>query len=61
MQGRNRDTDIENRFEYTVEEGKDGTNSENSTNMHALPDVKQIASGKLQYNTWSSSWCSVMI
>ena len=55
------ETDIENRFEYIVEEGKDGTNSESSTDIYTLPNVKQIASGKLLCNTWSSAWCSVMI
>ena len=27
---------------------------------HTLPYIKQIASGKLPYNTGSSTWCSVM-
>ena len=47
LQGRNRDTDIEN----TVGEGEGGMNWESSTETYTLPYVKQIASGKLQYNT----------
>ena len=31
-----------------------------STDMYTLSYIKQIASGKLLYNTGSSAWCSVM-
>ena len=46
MQGRNRDTDIENRLTDIVGEGEVET--------HILPYVKQTASGKLLYMTGSS-------
>ena len=35
-------------------------NSENSTDIDALPCVKCLSSGKLLYNTGRSVWCSVM-
>ena len=31
-----------------------------STDIYTLPRVKQLASGKLLYNTGSPAWCSVM-
>ena len=73
LQGRSRDTDIENGLVNTVEEGGGGTNCEIYTTMckadiHTRPCVKltyiyyhiKIASGKLLYGTGSSAWCSVM-
>jgi len=59
LQGRNRDTGIENRLMDTAGEGEGGTNWENSIETYILPYVKQISSGKLLYNTGSSTWCSV--
>ena len=50
LQGRNTDTDIEDRLVDTVGEGGDGTNWESSTKTYTLPYVKQTASGNLLYN-----------
>ena len=55
MQGRNRDADTENRLVDTVREGEGGTNWESTMEMYTLSYVKQIASGKLPYNTGSSN------
>ena len=41
-QGRNKDSDIENRFMDTVEEGEGETNGESSTETCILPYVKQL-------------------
>ena len=60
LQGRKRDTDIENILVDTVEEGEGGTKWESSIDIYTLPCVKQIASGKLLYGTRSSARCSVM-
>ena len=55
----NRDADTGNRLVDTEREGEGGTNWERSTDLHTLPCVKPIASGKLLDNTGSSTWCSV--
>ena len=60
LQGRNRDTDIENRLLDSAREGKGGTNQESSIETYTLPCVKQMASKKLLYTVGSSAWCSVM-
>ena len=59
LQGRNRDTDLENGLVDTAGEGEGGTNWESSIEIYILPYVKLIASGKLLYNTGSSSQCSM--
>ena len=51
MQGRNTDTNIENRHVDTVGEREGGTNWESSIEIYTLSCVKQIASGKLLDNT----------
>ena len=43
----------------TVGEGKGGTNWETSMETYMLSYAKQIISGKLLYNSGSSTWCSV--
>ena len=53
LQGTIGDTDEENSLVDTVEEEEGGTNWESSINIYTLSCVKQIASGKLQYNTGS--------
>ena len=50
MHGRNRGTDIENRFVDAKRKGESGTNGKSSTETYILPHEKQIASGKLLYN-----------
>ena len=47
MQGRHRDADIESEPVDTEEEGPGSTDWESSTDMCALPQVKQIARRKL--------------
>ena len=48
MQGKNRDTDVENRLVDTVAEGEERVRqTESSTKTYTLPYVKQIADGKL--------------
>ena len=59
FQGRNKDTEVEDGLVGTVREGEVGTNWESSIEIYTLPCVKQIASGKLLYNTGSSTQCSV--
>ena len=49
MQGRNRDTDIENELVDIVRKGEGGMNLESSTDICTLPCVKQMASGKLPH------------
>ena len=53
MQGKNRDSDIENGLVDTVGEGERGVNGESSVDIYILPCVKQIAGEKLLYNTGS--------
>ena len=60
LQGRSRDTDVENRLEDTVGEGEGGTNGQSSAEIHTLPCVKHITSRKLLYSPGSSTRCSVM-
>ena len=55
MQSGSRDTDIENTFVDTVGEGKGEVNRE----TYGLPYVKEIANGKLSYNTRGSTRYSV--
>ena len=47
LQGRNKDSDIENRLMGTVGEKEGGTNWESSIEIYTLPCVKQIAKAKL--------------
>ena len=61
VQDRNRDADIENRFVDKVGEGEGGANWESNTEAYTIPCVKEIATGKLLYNTGTSTQCSVMI
>lgn len=44
----------------TVGEGEDEMNWEIEIDIYASPCVKEIASGKLPYNTGSSAQCSEM-
>ena len=48
MQGRDRDTDVENGLVETVEEGEGRTNGESSTDTYTT--TCKIASGKQLYN-----------
>ena len=41
LQGRNRDTDTEDRFLDTVGEGEGGTNRDSSTDTYTLPCIKR--------------------
>ena len=41
LQGRNRDTDTEDRFVDTVGEGEGGTNQDSSTDTYTLSCIKQ--------------------
>ena len=59
VQGRNRDTDIENRLVDTVWGREGSTSWERSMETDTLLHMKQIARGALLYNTGSSTWCSV--
>ena len=62
MRGRNRDADIENELVDTGGgEGEVRVNCESSVEIHTLPFVKQIASGKALYNIGSSAQGSEMI
>ena len=45
--GKSRDAGIENRHVSTAGEGDGGTSRDSSTDIYALPCVKQTASGKL--------------
>ena len=55
------DVDIENRLVNIVGGGKSGTNGESSINIYTLLCVKQMAGGKLLYDTGSPAWHSVII
>ena len=64
MQGRNRDSDIENRLPDTAGEGEGGMNGESCIEIQtlgfrggSLPCVKQRADRKL-YSAESSAWGS---
>jgi len=50
LQGRNGDSDVENRLEDKVGEGETGTNGETCINIYILLCVKWIAAEKLVYN-----------
>ena len=45
---------------WTQRDGEDEMNWESSVDVHTLPRVKEIASGKLLYSTGSSAQCCVM-
>ena len=53
MQGRNGDTDVENRLVDTAEEGESGPNAESSINIHTLSDVRWVAGERLLSGTRS--------
>ena len=55
MQGRKRDTDVENGPVGTEGEGKGRIHWDSRTDVDTLPCVKQIASGKLLCSTESSA------
>ena len=59
LQGRNRDSDIENRLMDTVGKGEGEMNWESSIETYTLPRVKETANGKLPDRAGSSAWCSV--
>ena len=52
FQGRNRDADVQNEHVDTAAGGEDGTNWEIRIDIYTLLCVKQIASGKLLYNSY---------
>ena len=54
MQGRNRDTDVENRYVDTEQEGEGGMSWESRIDIDTLPCVKQLASGRLLHSTGSA-------
>ena len=60
MQGRNRDTDAENRRTDTGARAWGGTNWECRTDRYTLPCVKQIASGQRLQRAGSTAQCSLM-
>ena len=51
------ETDIENKLVDPVGEGESRTTGESSIDVDTPLRVKQIASGKLLYNTGSPAWC----
>ena len=53
-------TDVEDALVDTAVEGEGGTNQERSIDTCAVPNGKQIANGKLLYNTGSSAQPSLM-
>ena len=55
FQGRNRESDIENRLTDIEGAGESGPNWESSIEIYTLPHVEQAANGKLLYNTRSST------
>ena len=56
----NRDTDIETDLWTQQREEEGGTDWESSIETYTLQYVKQIANGKLLYNTGASAQCSVI-
>ena len=60
FQGRNGDTDGENRLADAVGQGESGTNAASSINIYILLCVRQTAGEKLLCSTRSPIWCSVM-
>ena len=60
MQGRSEDTDVVHGPADTGREGEGGMNGKSSINMYTLSCVKQVAGGKLLYNTGGPAWPSVM-
>ena len=60
FQGRNGDTDVENRLADAVGQGESGTNAASSINIYILLCVRQTAGEKLLCSTRSPIWCSVM-
>ena len=61
LQGRNRNTDVENGLVDTVGEGDGRENGESRTDIYTPPHVKQTASRNLLNSTGNSARCSVMI
>ena len=61
FQGRNGDTDVENRLADAVGQGESGTNAASSINIYILLCVRQTAGEKLLCSTRSPIWCSVMV
>ena len=62
MQGRNRDTDIEDGYMDTERGGEGGTNWESNSDTYTLSCGRQTASRKLLkvYSTGSLAWSSVI-
>ena len=60
MQGRNRESDVENGLVDTVGEGEGGMNRTSLIDIYTPPCVKQTAGGSLLYRTRNSAPCSVM-
>ena len=57
MQNRKRDTDVQNRLLYSVEEGEGGMFRENSIETSILSSVKQITSPGWMHETSAWGWC----
>ena len=53
MQGRNGDTDVENRLVDTAREGESAPNGKSSTNIHTLSDVRWVAAERFLSSTIS--------
>ena len=60
LQGRNRDTDVENGRVDTAGDGEGGLSWKSSTDIFTFPSVRQMAGGKLLYIRGSPAWCSAM-
>ena len=58
MQGRKRDTDVQNRLLDSVGEGEGGMFQENSIETCILSSVKQIASPGCMHETSAQGWCT---
>ena len=58
MQNRKRDTDVQNRFWDSVEEGEGGMFREKSIKTSILSRVKQITSPGWMHETSARNWCT---
>ena len=58
MQNRKRDTDVQNRLLYSVEEAKGGMFPENSIETCILSRVKEITSPGWMHETSAQGWCT---
>ena len=58
MKNRKRDTDVQNRLLYSVEEAKGGMFPENSIETCILSRVKEITSPGWMHETSAQGWCT---